>query len=73
MREAPRFHAIPVWRRTWISDERPQRNVLILLLATCEAALESFGRPDVHVDERLVRDLQRVIEGAHAELEGLDG
>jgi hypothetical protein len=46
--------------------------VLILLLATCEAALERFRRPDHQVDGRLVRDLERVIEGTQAELKALD-
>lgn len=46
--------------------------MLILLLATCEAALERFGGADVHVDHRLVRDLERVVEGTKAELEALD-
>jgi len=47
--------------------------MLILLLATCEAALERFGRADAQVDERLVSDLERVIEGTQAELKALDG
>ncbi len=46
--------------------------MLILLLATCEAALERFGRADVQVDHRLVTDLERVIQGTQAELEALD-
>jgi hypothetical protein len=62
-----------IWRRTRISTDRPQRNLLILLLATCETALERFGRPDVQVDDRLLRDLERVIEGAQTELKALDG
>ena len=68
----------PVFQRTLgrprvgISSERPQRNMLILLLATCEEALEKFGRPDVRVDDRLVRDLQRVIEGTRTELDALE-
>ena len=46
--------------------------MLILLVATCETALERFGRADVQVDARLLRDLERVIEGAKAELKALD-
>jgi hypothetical protein len=47
--------------------------MLILVLATCEAALEKFGGADDQVDARLVRDLERVIEGTRAELKALDG
>ena len=61
-----------VWRKVWISTDRTQRNLLILLLATCEAALERFRGPDAQVDDRLVRDLERVIEGTQTELEALD-
>ena len=46
--------------------------MLILLLATCEAALERFGRADAQVDRGLVKDLERVIAGTQAELEALD-
>jgi hypothetical protein len=47
--------------------------MLILLLATCETALERFGLPDNRVDDTLMSDLERVIEGAQAELRALDG
>jgi hypothetical protein len=46
--------------------------MLILLLATCETALERFGGADDQVDARLLRDLARVIERARAELNALD-
>jgi hypothetical protein len=46
--------------------------MLILLLATCEAALERFGRPDVQVADQLVSDLRRVIEATQTELEALE-
>ncbi len=47
--------------------------MLILLLATCEAALERFGTPEVQVRASLLKDLERVIEGARTELEAFDG
>lgn len=47
--------------------------MLILLLATCEAALDRFKRPDARVDDELVKDLERVIAGAQLELEALEG
>jgi hypothetical protein len=34
--------------------------------------LERLGRPDVQVDDRLVKDLQRVVDGARTELAALD-
>ena len=46
--------------------------MLILLLATCEAALERLGGSDGQVDGRLVRDLERVIEGTQAELKAFE-
>ena len=46
--------------------------MLILLLATCEVALERFGGADDQVDANLVRDLERVIAGAQAELKALE-
>ena len=46
--------------------------MLILLLATCETALETFGRADARVDDKLVKDLERVIEGTRTELKALD-
>lgn len=46
--------------------------MLILLLATCETALERFGRADGQVDDKLVRDLERVIEGTRRELKALE-
>jgi hypothetical protein len=35
--------------------------------------LERLGRADVQVDDTLVRDLERVIEGTRTELRALDG
>jgi hypothetical protein len=46
--------------------------MLILLLATCEAALDRFRSADALVDDKLVTDLERVIERTRAELEALD-
>jgi hypothetical protein len=46
--------------------------MLILLLATCEAALERFGRADAQVDDELVRDLERVIARTQTELRAFD-
>jgi hypothetical protein len=47
--------------------------MLILLLATCETALERFGTPEPQVRASLLTDLERVIDGARTELEALDG
>jgi hypothetical protein len=46
--------------------------MLILLLATCEAALERFGKADAQVDAELVRDLEQVIARTQMELKALD-
>jgi hypothetical protein len=45
--------------------------MLILLLATCETALDRFGRADHQVDDKLVTDLERVIERTRTELKAL--
>jgi hypothetical protein len=46
--------------------------MLILLLATCEVALDRFGSADAQVDDRLVTDLERVVERTRTELEAFD-
>jgi hypothetical protein len=46
--------------------------MLVLLLATCEAALDRFGGPDVQVADQLMRSLRRVIEATQTELEALE-
>jgi hypothetical protein len=46
--------------------------MLLLLLATCETALDRFSRPDVLVDDELVADLERVVERTRRELEALE-
>jgi hypothetical protein len=47
--------------------------MLVLLLATCETAVDRLGRADAQVDDELVRDLERVIERTQTELRALDG
>jgi hypothetical protein len=46
--------------------------VLLLLLATCETALDRLSRPDVLVAHELVTDLERVIERTRTELEAFE-
>jgi hypothetical protein len=47
--------------------------MLVLLLATCETAVDRFGSADAQVDDELVRDLERLIERARTELRALQG
>jgi hypothetical protein len=46
--------------------------MFLLLLATCETALDRFARADARVDDQLVTDLERVIERTRRELEALE-
>ena len=47
------------------------RATLMILLATCERALEAFQVADNPVDETFVEDLERVIVRTRRELEAL--
>jgi hypothetical protein len=47
--------------------------MLILVLATCETALERFSKVDDQVGDELLADLERVIAGTRRELEALEG
>ncbi len=46
--------------------------MLLILLATCETALERLGRPDGQIDGRLVADLERLIERTRTELDAFE-
>jgi hypothetical protein len=48
-----------------------QRSMLMILLGTCERALEAFQAADNPVDREFVADLERVIERTRTELEAL--
>ena len=48
-----------------------QRGMLVILLATCERALEAFHAADNAVDSGLVADLERVAERTRSEIAAL--
>ncbi len=50
---------------------KQQRAVLMILLATCERALEAFQVAENTLDESFVRDLERIIARSRRELEAL--
>ena len=50
---------------------KQQRAVLLILLATCERALEAFQAADNVIDEGFVGDLERIILRTRRELEAL--
>ncbi len=52
-------------------DVHEKRAVLTILLATCEVTLQSSRVAKLGLDERLIADLERVIEQARAELAAL--
>jgi len=52
-------------------DAHQKRTVLTILLATCEVTLQSSRVAKLGLDERLIADLERVIEQARAELAAL--
>ncbi len=54
-----------------MSDLTQQRSMLVLLLAACEQALETFQAADNPLDEAFVTDLERIIERTRRELETL--
>ena len=57
-----------------IAEERSltsQRAILMLLLATCERALEAFQAADNVVDRTFVVDLERIIERSRRELDAV--
>jgi hypothetical protein len=47
--------------------------MLMILLATCETALETFRTRDSQVGRELLTELERLIERTRAELEALVG
>jgi hypothetical protein len=51
-----------------ISSDLQQRNILLILLATCERALEAFGAANP-LDREFVADLERITERTRGELE----
>jgi hypothetical protein len=51
-----------------IASEVQQRNILLILLATCERALEAFGAADNPTDKEFVADLERIVERTRGEL-----
>jgi hypothetical protein len=53
------------------SDPQQQIAMLTILLATCETCLRSFKAANNSVDERLVVDLERMVERSGRELEAL--
>ena len=52
-----------------IATDIQQRNILLILLATCERALEAFGAADNPLDTEFVADLERITERTRGELE----
>jgi hypothetical protein len=52
-----------------ISDATQQRSMLMILLATCERALEAFQAADNPLDRDFVVELERVTERTRGELE----
>ena len=50
---------------------KQQRALLVILLATCERALEAFTAADNPVDESFVTDLERVAARTRQEIEAL--
>jgi len=50
---------------------KQQRAVLLILLATCERALEAFQVAENICDEGFVDDLERIIARTRRELEAL--
>ncbi len=48
-----------------------QRAVLLILLATCERALEAFQVAENLADESFVEDLERIVERTRRELDAL--
>jgi hypothetical protein len=51
-----------------VAVDRRQRSMLMILLATCERALEAFQAADNAVDEAFVADLERIIARTRDEL-----
>jgi len=52
-------------------DAHQKRTVLTILLATCEVTLQPSRAEELALDERLIADLERVIERTRAELAAL--
>lgn len=50
---------------------KQQRAVLVVLLATCERALEALQVAENALDESFVEDLERIIARSRRELEAL--
>jgi hypothetical protein len=51
-----------------IASEVQQRNILLILLATCERALEAFRAADNPTDKAFVADLERIVKRTRGEL-----
>jgi len=51
-----------------IASEVQQRNLLLILLATCERAVEAFRAADNPIDREFVADLERIVERTRGEL-----
>ena len=50
---------------------KQQRAVLMILVATCERALEAFQAAENLEDEAFIQDLERIITRSRSELEAL--
>ena len=50
---------------------KQQRALLVILLATCERALEAFNAADNPLDESFVTDLERIAARTRQEIEAL--
>lgn len=53
------------------STIKQQRALLVILLATCERALEAFTAADNPLDESFVTDLERIVTRTEQEIEAL--